>query len=490
MILNQVNQMFKSFNSLGFNNPFFTKIEDELITKKSFNEIMDSKQSRNFVDSVSIAELFNQSHTFGDRTFIKNVSLSPWMAKPIGNKWDYVSDLPEHGQKILPDEEVSNLFYQKLKDELIENIGENKRIGILLSGGMDSRVIASLLHSLEKTHKLVITAITWGEKGSRDVNYAERISKLYNWQWKYLELNPKVLMKNIYIAADNGALYSPTHLHNMVGVSNLTDLDLIIAGSFGDSIGRAEYSGERADELNSLNKKIRNRFYLLKNIVFKESVGNIQDDLDSYYLRFPRDKQWQYFELEKQIHYMRKQLNQCMKVIDEKIPVYQAFTSPSVFGFIWSLDISCRTDIIYKLMLKNHSPELLEFPWARTGVQYLEKGLPDTLSKDYHDYGIWIRNDLYKEIKKLALSTEIKDLNIFNMKALRIVMFLNKFSKRKFNILDEYIIWIASLSLIVKKHKIQGREKGKLDCIKDTFGSLIAIVHYAAFTIRNRKKLR
>jgi Asparagine synthase len=485
------NLLFKYHDRLGFINPFYLKKDNSLIIETAFENIVKHKNDPNIIDPVTILEILNKSYTFGDRTLIQGINLTPWMAKPhqLNRSWEYVDNLPPHGVKVVDAQEAAEVLFEKLLIEVKEYIGEFKNVGILLSGGMDSRIIACAIKYLQDRGAIdvKVSAITWGMENSRDVVYAKQISKLFNWEWKHFELSSNNLMENIGVAAKNGLLYSPVHLHAMPQIRDLKNIDCIIAGSFGDSVGRSEYSGVKTANLISTTAIMRNKFKIIRSNIYGKNLKNAHEDIINYHKLFPRKEDYQYFELEKQIHYMRKQLNQCMAVINQKIPLFQAMTSSEIFGYMWSLSPEVRNDKIYYYILKKYSSTLLEIPWARTGCPYLSENLDghDGYSKNYHNYGEWIRKDINPLIKEKVLSSNIESLNVFNMKVLRNLVMVNSFSKGKMMIIDEYLVWLASLSDFVKQYDIKGLDL-KRNILQDKIDSnVLSILHFIAFKIKN-----
>lgn len=484
-------ELFNHYDKLGFMNPNYIKRNNKLVIKENFIDIIKEKETPNIIDSTSIIEILNRGYTFADRTIIKDIYKSPWMAKPNNNltSWEYVNYLPNHDLKMFDEQDIADNLFSKLLVEIKEYIGENKNIGILLSGGMDSRIIASVIKHLQDTKEINVNVIafTWGLENSRDVIYAKRIVDLFHWDWKYFKLTSEDLFDNIDTTSINGSFYSPVHLHCMPKIREINDIDCIIAGSFGDSIGRAEYSGVKVQNLTSISKVVMNRFKILKNDVFKKYKSNIYNDIQIYNDLFPREEKYHYYEVEKQLHYMRKQLNSCMSIINQKIPLYQAFTSPEVFGYMWSIAPEKRNDKIYYNILKKYNNSLLQIPWARTGSIYLSNDNPsDNFSKESHTYGKWIREDLYSEIKKKVLSDEINNMNIFNMDSLENLFWINSFSKQNsLTKIDEQLIWIASLSNSIKTFKIENNDINKNNSIYDKFdGNITSLAHYIAFYLK------
>ncbi len=469
-------------------NPMYIKSE-KLIVSNNINDLIDFSHKR--LDYISLINFISQTYIYGDRTLIDDIKISPWMAELSEDEssWIYNNDLPKHSELNINERDFARSFYEKLKEEIRNKLVNNQRVGILLSGGMDSRIVAAVLKTLidEEFQGVNVTALTWGKKNSRDVVYAERIAKLFAWEWKHFEMKPDDLLTNMKICAQKGAIYSPLHLHAMPKIRSFHDVDIILAGSFGDSIGRGEYSGKKVLELQSFHSRPRNKFNLLKRKLFDQHKKLAFSEIERYRSIYPRDKEYQYCELEKQIHYMRKQLNQCMAYINESVPVYQVFTSQSIYELIWSIDPTLRNDKLYLNILNLTKPELLEIPWARTGVKYLSEleEAPDDLDKEHHDYGIWIRNELYDDIKSKVLSRNIKNMNVFNMSSLKTLLKKNKNRLGKATIIDEYLIWVASLSDFIDMYDIKFEseplEESRIEYIKNS------LITYAQFFVFNKK---
>lgn len=456
--------MFNNYNNLGFHSKYYTFKEEKINVAKTFNESVNSLTEKE-IDTTSIIEFINRFYFFGDRTIVKNLSKTPWLAKPneLSSKWEF-NTIPDELQQITTELEFTNFFIEKVEQEIITYIGNAKKIGILLTGGMDSRVVAAIVNKLnnEKRINVTVRALTWGMENSRDIVYAKEIAKKYHWESKSFKLNAEILKQNIQITADEGCEFSPIHLHGMNEVSKEKDLDLILAGSFGDSIGRAEYSSKHASKLTSIATGISNKFFFLNHNQFKKSIKNINTDIKKYSNQFPRNLDYANFEIEQMAHYMRRELNPCMTLIDRKTPLYQVFAAAEVYKFVLNVPIELRNDNLYFNVLNKVDQSLLEIPWARTGKPYLKNDcLEDTTyTKGYHEYGKWIKNDLAEYINDLIFNGNLESLNIFNMKAIKYAIKINNKSNLvASNRIDEIIVWLASLSILIEKNNVNGVKK-------------------------------
>lgn len=231
-----------------------------------------------------------------------------------------------------------------------------------------------------------------------------------------------------------------------------------MAGSYGDSIGRGEYSGRRAGRLPSILDRHLNHFALLLREIESQSLAIIRNDLNVSRERFPGRSEAAYREIEMQMHYMRRQLNVCMEIIDDRMPLYQMFSSPDVFGYMWSLAHKSRTDDVYDYLLRSLSIELYDIPWSRTGKRYNQgsSSIEDEYSNLNNRYGKYLRNDLRCFVLDAIGSGELQRLGIFNEKSLAMwAKYWPKDKRARADRLDEKMAWLASLSIFVKKFNVQ-----------------------------------
>ena len=478
---------YSKWNHLTGCNRYLTECND---FHKDISSAIQSLNQRK-IDPVGVLGILMKNYSIGDRTLVSGISKQPWMSK-IENGNIRTLDLPKHDDLFLPVSEIANKLIGLMKNEAMTFLKGKKKIGILLSGGMDSRVIASIIKTLQDEGKYSgeVTALTWGVADCRDVLYSKRIADIYQWDFKHFLITPDTLFNNIIIAGERGAEYSPVHLHAMSDVSKELGIDGILAGSYGDSIGRGEYSGKKINDLPLLLNKHHNHYSFMLKEEEKKALKSIHSDIAKSRERFPGRAENSYREIEMQMHYMRRQLSSCMSIIDEKIPLYQMFTDPTVFGFMWSLSAECRTDAVYENILKKLSGKLLDIPWARDGKIYNSpnsKAL-DNYNKSYHRYGDWLRNDNRHFVINTILNGNLSSLNIFNEKSLN--YWCNNWRKDhrpKADRLDEKMAWLASLSIFIGKYDLKYSTEYKQYTIKDQihlYGSIAyESLYYNALTL-------
>jgi len=457
---------FKYYQNLGFNNPYYIADEAPFVIRKKFSDIVDVFKGELRIDPVSVIELLNKNHIFGDRTMIKGIHRTPWQAKPNGNfaQWQYTHP-PCHDKKSISEEDIAIMLFEKVCDEIEVYVANKKNVGVLLSGGMDSRMVAGALDSLMKSGKLKnvnVTGLTWGNEGSRDVVYAKQIASRLGWHWKHYVVDVAALRENMIETVSHGCEYSPVHLHAIPQIRDDNDLDVILAGSYGDSVGRAEYSGRKVASLTPINKSIRNIAGLINNNVNKSAIPYIDEDIQIYHRLFHAKESYMQYEMDYELHYMRRMLNPCMELLTEKSEFYQVFTHPDVFSFMWSIDPKKRSDMVYKHMMKEFKTDLSDIPWSRTGLPYMtEDGTPDSFSKSHHSYVEIINKEMLDDLKDIIMSGNLERLGIFDMNNINLLIKLMK--KYPINNLyfGEKIIWLASLSIFLEKNEIVSISKNK-----------------------------
>ncbi len=467
---------------------FYHCAGDSLLSVRHFSDALKTASRDVFrIDPVAVLGVLMKNYILADRTMVVGVTRTPWMASPDGGGGWKAASLPRHDKRVLSAHDIAVELEERLLAEALEFLEGRRSVGILLSGGMDSRVVAAVVRRLQETGDFAgtVTALSWGTPDSRDVNYAATIARRFNWEFVHFPLTAELLLDNIALAGERGAEYSPVHLHAMQAVANVEGLDGILAGSYGDSVGRAEFSGHHLSDIRHILSTDLNRFSFLKKTIGKVAYDEIRRDLAAYRDRFPGRTERAYREIEMQAHYMRRQLNPCMEVIDDRIPLCQMFVHPNVFGFMWSLAPSCRTNEPYRLLLSRLPGRLLDIPWARNGRIY--EGGPqqaaDNLSSRNNLYGTWLRRDCRGEVLAALKSGALQSTGLFNERSLD--MWTRQWptdGPQRADRLDEKMAWLASLSLFIKQYGVAGPEDNLEGAsFSDAVGRLGSLASYEAY---------
>ncbi|MYL56093.1 hypothetical protein GLW20_01050 [Virgibacillus halodenitrificans] len=476
---------------IGSQYPYYSNHQESPNFSLNFNQIIDTipKADRE-LDLQSLIEILMRSYIIGDKTLVKSIKRSPWMAQYNEgiNDWHY-HDIPPHGKKVIDPQEAAIVLKKIVYEEILSFIGNSKRVGILLSGGMDSRILAGVLREtqINKDFNGEVIVYNWGINNSRDVWYAKKIADKYSWHYKHFPLNPDVLKETFYIVQKVGTEIIPYNLHAMNAVANDTDSDIVLAGSYGDTLGRAEYNGTPLKNVPPIVFDNANKLGIIKEKLIKEYYGNIKRDSMSYRNSIDRHsrEEYQYRETEYQRHHSRRYLTTAMSVIAMEKPLYQLFTSPKAVSYLWDLDVSIRSDVLYENILPLLPGEISQIPWARTGKVFgdNEDIITDNGTSASHQYGNWLRNDLRSFIDKEMDLNLLNSLGIFNEKSLdKIYKIWPKASSSSVNKLDSTISWLTAFSIFMKKYNLATNAVyGKV--FKDRLNSLVIPPKYQAYQV-------
>lgn len=447
-----------TWNHLGSHYPFHREGQDRF--HMNIAAALDGMPGdRREIDPVAVVEILSKHYCWGDRTLVCGLRRSPWMSRPDGHGGWKQTGIPRHGRAKPSFNEGAARLKDALRHEALGYLAGRRSAGILLSGGLDSRIVAGTVRELQLSGEYAgkVVALTWGLEESRDVAYARDIARRYGWEWVHFPLGAEVLAENIEVAGTMGAEFSPLHLHALPHIRNLDGVDVILAGSYGDGVGRAEFSGRRIGRLKPFVPWTLNRFGLIKDAIVRTSRAQALQDAYGYRKHILRSSEHQYRELELEMHYMRRMLQACMTHVAERIPLFQLFTAPETFSLMWDLDPAIRDDGFYKALLPTLPGGIGSLPWARTGQPLGAMTVPaDHGTKLYHAYGRWLRRDLCAMITRLVASDTIKGLNLFNERALdRFIKLWPKADTITSNCIDETVSWMASLAIFTERYGIR-----------------------------------
>lgn len=427
-----------------------------------FTEALQHCGGQVHLDTTTIASILSFGMAGQDRTMLKEVSRRPWLSKVESNGGITLEPVPPHGFFTGTDEQLAERFYQLLCNEARTVCAGFKEIYILLSGGMDSRIIAGVLADLYRAGEIQAkpVAVTWGLSDSRDVVYAERMAKILGFEWKNIEFGPEMVLENIDATARQlGLLHSPELLHNMLWFKNIPSTALVLAGSFGDSIGRAEFGGLHLLQLPVQTPK--NRYALLKPNVYQAICKELKADLDAIHSRakgdvplYAKNEHWM------QGYRMRGGLCHALCVINQYANIYQMYTAPEVFEFMWSLHPSRRDDEIYATLLQNKFPALARVPWPRTNraIRGPTEGARNDLRPEYHEYIKWSSGPLYAELNSRIDPDWFETFGIFDPESIREMKKLVKASRERVGHLNRSWLWLAGFRTFIEYLEENGKK--------------------------------
>ena len=141
--------IFYHHQNLGFNNPYFFKKHNKFVIQPKLKDLLSEYDRERKIDSVAVVEVLNNNYPLADRTVLQDISKTPWLAKPNTNNTDWEFSLvPLHGKSQDTPENIARNFFDLICEEIFEYIKDKQTVGLLLSGGMDSRIVAGALNNI------------------------------------------------------------------------------------------------------------------------------------------------------------------------------------------------------------------------------------------------------------------------------------------------------------------------------------------------------
>lgn len=163
----------------GLAHIFYGHINNELVFASEIRTLIDSDLKLTLREEA-ITEFMELGYHIENATYFNEVSL---LAPASILKYNYqTAELKVENYFSFKKIELINTSYDEakvkiaklLKASINKRVGSNERVGVTLSGGLDSRLLFAGLPKRE----LPYTAITRGRKGSGDIKVASQVAKL------------------------------------------------------------------------------------------------------------------------------------------------------------------------------------------------------------------------------------------------------------------------------------------------------------------------
>jgi hypothetical protein len=368
-------------------------------------------------DVAGLQSLGSFLYPCADRTLFREISRQPWISRIDDSGHAVLEEIPNHGLQWAEPNQIAAELRARLNSELLSVCRGRKHIYLLLSGGLDSRIVAGALGEAYRSGNLETkpVGVTWGFEDSRDVVYAREVARVLEFDWVHIPARQDALLDNVEaIAKHLGALTPALDIHRALWFRDVETDALVLAGSYGDSVGRGEFSKRTVLDLD--RHEVRDAFHLLKPEFAAAGGRQLTEDFAALYRRKPDPREYTHREHEQQCHYMRGLYGLGLSIVGRFCDIYQMFTAPEVYGFMWSLHPAVRTDEPYFRLLAMYDEKLARLPWARTnrGVAGRTQGAVASLRPAYHDHAGSVRGPLYGKLRDLVDPAWFADTGVFD----------------------------------------------------------------------------
>tara|TARA_B110000503_G_scaffold100914_1_gene150921 strand:+ start:2686 stop:4254 length:1569 start_codon:yes stop_codon:yes gene_type:complete len=252
---------------------------------------------KNNLDEINSDEFLSIGHVMGKETLLKNIFQIQSGEFLISNdnrfKKSFYFDYLTKNISIKIFDELKSEFLDILRD-LIQRIikfANGRQIVIPLSGGYDSRLIASLLRQANYEN---VFCFTYGRKSSHEVIISEKVAKELNYNWLFVEYNEQTIDQNypqsnefqeFYKFASNHT--SIFHIQDYFAVkylhdNQIIDNDAIFApGHSGDFLGGSHFDKSEIANKNNIidiiyqKQKILNKKTFNNKKALKEKISSL-----------------------------------------------------------------------------------------------------------------------------------------------------------------------------------------------------------------------
>ncbi|MBH0038957.1 asparagine synthase-related protein [Pseudoalteromonas sp. SWN166] len=299
--------------------------------------------------------------------------------------------------------ELGNRFIQAVE----RRFDPKEKIGITLSGGLDSRVIFAAVEHLYPDYKG--SAFTFGIGGCDDITIAKTVVSKSHWNHKEYHFTDKNWFKPRFEKVWNtDGMKDMMHMHGGEFIDDIaSNVDINLNGYLGDAI----FGGSYFKNDNYLNRKIN------KNIVESYYHNTKDENFDSDFYNINHIDPYLFMSRG------RRLIN--MGTVNSLIALEQRkpFFDNGCVELIYSLPDEYRlNNKLYAAMLHKFFPKFFkDIPWQQTGkpagltikksvltralnkiVRHLRELVGIKSSAGYTDYKAWIRSpEVASELKKL-----------------------------------------------------------------------------------------
>ena len=199
VIIKQDNCLFAATDIIRMFPLFYKQTENSFIITDQIESINEAEKINNF----SLNEILFAGFVTGDRTIYNSIKQLQageliFYEKQKLSQTFYHSYLKS--KKIVLNNQVLNIdkkavsVFENVFQRLVKSL-QNKTAIVPLSGGFDSRLIATMLR--KNNYKDVI-CYTYGAKNAKDLPISEKVAKQLGFKWYYIEYNEKLFANFLY----------------------------------------------------------------------------------------------------------------------------------------------------------------------------------------------------------------------------------------------------------------------------------------------------
>jgi len=447
------------------------------------------------MNDTAVAQFFSFGFLPGDNTFFEDIKVldaasvavcseSGWS---ISEYWKFTCEKVQYDSRAVAAEKMSGLLKNAVKKRLK---GQHK-IGMLLSGGLDSRVVAAgFLANGISPH-----TFTFGMPVSQDVVFAETMAKIIKSTHHFCEINANFLPSCAERIVDvtDGMLC----VYHYKDISTFDEAkkycDMLLTGSGGDAIiGKTgdyvfNYYGmldiEDDDHLCQRMFTRHNKFIKEADhpsFFSRDYYGNVKGKArDSFNKVMEKSLSAASSRVNQTLHFLVRQYerrfvlqgqNPLGAIAEYRLPFYDH----DLISYVLSLPAKVRKgQILYKKAITKVSTELARVPVAGADALPVTAGLiririsrimhrlrrlaklPEKFSgsrrykDDYHDFPAWLRNENKSFMLDILLDEKTRSRGYFNQDHIRDIIETHMTGNKDYS---EELLLLTTFELMQRKY--------------------------------------
>ena len=262
---------------------YYAHYDGRLIFAPEMKGVLSDPDYHAEIDLTALAEYVRFQHLLGDKTFFVDLRLLPSASLleydlradrlAVQSYWDF-SEIPQLPLSITFEEAVDEAG--RLLKAAIHRLTQGKhRLGVYLSGGLDSRVILGMVGH----ERFPMTTITYGLRGCRDMAYARRIATLMGTRHRYFEFRNGEWVKeyaDFHLELAEG-FHSWIHAHGISILEQVRPLiDVNLTGLHGAELNWEDLGLYQAQDDDAFTCKL---FYSLSQETTWPSLNDVEERL-------------------------------------------------------------------------------------------------------------------------------------------------------------------------------------------------------------------
>lgn len=452
----------------GFKPLYWCDRNDCLLFGSEIKAILQDKKFKRKVNLSAMADFFSFGYVLGNKTLIEGINLLPPASIFTYSKgktkinqywnWNRIKKI-----KIVDEDKIVDKLASLWLQAVERRLQRNRRTGLFLSGGLDSRAIASAI----SRKYYPIHAVTFGKKDCADYQIAKKVCRQLGIKHHFVMLTPERWLANL-----KKVVYLTDGLLNVVDEHSLEAIDtakkyfdvlldgfagdLVVGGSYlrREFIDNIELNENYIKMLSLVDTKIpienASKFYNPK--ILEKVRGVSQKAVREEIKQWVKDSEGSdYFFLN---NHVRRFTLTGMICTQTKLETLKPFFDNDFIEFVYSLPKELRFNhYIYNKMLLKFSPGTFKYiPWQKTGVSigtnkiikkiysFYRRGKSKLfpLLKDntnYADYDNWMRNNA--KVKNYIYNTLLNEKTLhrgyFNMDFIKQIINDHMSGKRNYS---------------------------------------------------------